>query len=115
MSAGRLRGMEQRIAEDMIEILDFVSRVKQGVDSGEWHYVLDKAGEHLKKAAEYEIDRKPRDPAARPKAIVATITSGARHYVAGRALYPAPVTAEQQERQTQIAATVADILDRRPS
>jgi hypothetical protein len=113
--------MELRIAEDMIEILDYVSRVKQGVDGGEWHYVLDKAGElaraaeHLKKAAEYEIDRKPRDPAARPKAIVATITSGARHYVAGRALYPVPVTAEQQERKAKLAAAVADILDGRPS
>lgn len=116
MSAGRLRGMELRIAEDMTAILDYVSRVKQGVDDGEWHYVFDKAGElaraaqRLQNAAEYEIDRKPRDPAARPKAIVATVTREARHYVAGRALYPAPVSAEQEQRKAQIAANVAEIL-----
>jgi hypothetical protein len=108
--------MELRIAEDMTSVLDFVSRVKQGVDEGNWHYVFDKAGElaraaqRLKDAAEYEIDRKPKDPPARPKAIVATVTRDARHYVAGRALYPAPVSADQEKRKAQIAANVAEIL-----
>lgn len=121
MSAGQLRGMELRIAEDMTAILDYLSRVKQGVDGGEWHYVFDKAGElaraaqRLQAAAEYEIDRKPKDPAARPKAIVATVTRGARHYAAGRALYPAPVSAEQKQRKAHIAAAVADILGGRLS
>lgn len=121
MSAAQLRGMELRIAEDMTSVLDYVSRVKQGVDTGEWHYVLDKAhelaraAERLRAAAEYEIDRGPGDPAARPKAIVATVTRDARHYVAGRALYPAPVSEEQTERRERIAGAVAEILDGRLS
>lgn len=121
MSAGQLRGMETRIAEDMTSILDYVSRVKQGVDTGEWHYVLDKAAElaraaeRLRAAAEYEIDRKPREPAARPKAIVATITRYARHYAAGRALYPAPPDPAGEKRRAHIASAVAEILDGRPS
>lgn len=123
MSAKQLRGMELRIAEDMASVLDYVSRVKQGVDGGEWHYVLDKAAElaraakRLSDAAGYEIEERKAKPtqAARPAVIIAAVTTWARHYVAGRALYPAPVSAEGQARKAQIAAAVADILDGRPS
>jgi alpha-D-ribose 1-methylphosphonate 5-triphosphate synthase subunit PhnG len=119
--SGQLRGMETRIAEDMTSVLDYVSRVKRGIDGGEWHYVLDKAAElaraaqRLSDAAGYEIEERRAKPrqAARPKAIIDAITRYARHYVAGRALYPAPVDPEAEERRARIAANVADILGSR--
>jgi hypothetical protein len=100
MNADQLRGMELRIAEDMTAILDYLSRLIQGVDDGDWHYVYDKAGElacaaqRLKDAAGYEIDHRRTRPceAARPQTINAAITRDARRYLAGRALYPADAT-----------------------
>lgn len=92
----QLRGMELRIAEDMVTVLDYISRVKQGVDGGEWHYVLDKAAElaraaqRLSDAAGYEIEERQAKPrqAARPSVVTAAVTTWSRHYSAGRALYP---------------------------
>lgn len=97
MNPGQPRGMELRIAEDMTSILDYLSRLMQGINNGDWHYVYDKANElartaHLPKdAAGYEIEHqqtKPRET-ARPQAIIATITRDARHHITGRTLYPA--------------------------
>ena len=34
MSAGQLRGMETRIAEDMTSVLDFLSRLQGAIDDG---------------------------------------------------------------------------------
>lgn len=118
MSGQQLRGMELRLAEDMTAILDYVSRVKQGVDGGEWHYVLDKAGElaraakRLSDAAGYEIDHrreKPRE-AARPATVVAAVTREARHYSAGRALYPAPAEPARDARMARVTAAVASVI-----
>jgi hypothetical protein len=114
-----LRGMELRIAEDMTAVLDYVSRVKQGIDGGDWHYVLDKAvglakvAQQLADAAGYEIDHrrtKPRE-AARPDAIVVIITRDARHYAAGRALYPEPAKPEREAADTEKRlAEVAEVI-----
>ena len=102
----QLRGMELRIAEDMVTVLDYVSRVKQGVDGGEWHYVLDKAAElaraaqRLSDAAGYEIEERQTKPrqAARPAVVKAAVTTWARHYSAGRALYPVSASREEVTR-----------------
>lgn len=119
MSAGQLRGMETRIAEDMTSVLDFLSRLQGAIEDGNWHYAHDKAGElvraakQLETALGYEVDRKRSEPAARGKWVTRAICRYARHYRAGRALYPEPVSPEREERKARIAATVADILDGR--
>jgi hypothetical protein len=111
--------MELRIAEDMTSVLDFLSRLQGAIDDGNWRYAHDKASqlmraaEQLHTALGYEIDRKHSGPAARGKAVTAAIRHYARHYRAGRALYPAPVSQEQEARKARVAAAVADILDRR--
>jgi hypothetical protein len=90
----QLRGMETRIAEDMTSILDFLSRIQQGLDEGNWHYARDKiyefvrAVERLGVALEVELGERRTAARSRPKFVKAAITEFARHYRAGRALYP---------------------------
>lgn len=94
MSAPQLQGLELRISEDMVSVLDFLSRVQQGIEGGDWHYVLDKAGElsraaqRLSDAAGYEIERKRSDPPARSAVVIAAVRTWSRRYAAGRALFP---------------------------
>lgn len=119
MSVPKLRGMEQRLAEDMTSVLDFVSRLQDAIDAGDWHYLFDKAGQlaraadQLKVAAGYEIDERQLKPsqAARPAAIAAAVRSYARHYRAGRLLYPEPDDSARAELQTATAAAVLRALD----
>lgn len=116
MSAPKLRGMELRIAEDMTSVLDFLSRLQGAIDDGNWHYAHDKAGQlvrvaqQLEAALGYEVDRKRSEPAARGKTVTAAIRHYARHYAAGRALYPVPPDPAGEARKAQIAANVAEIL-----
>jgi hypothetical protein len=118
VSAGQLRGMETRIAEDMTSVLDFLSRLQGAINDGNWHYAHDKAGQlvgaakQLEAALGHEVDRKRSDPAARPKAVAAAIRRYARHYSAGRALYPAPPDPAAEDRKAKIASNVAEILGR---
>lgn len=119
MSAGQLRGMETRIAEDMTSVLDFLSRLQGAIDDGSWNYAHDKAGglvraaKQLEAALGYEVDRKRTEPAARGKWVTAAIRRYARHYRAGRALYPAPPDPAAEDRKAKIASTVAEILNDR--
>jgi hypothetical protein len=41
--------MELRIAEDMTSILDYLSRLTQGVNGGDWHNICGKAGELVRR------------------------------------------------------------------
>lgn len=117
MSAGQLRGMETRIAEDMTSVLDFLSRLQGAIDDGNWHFAHDKAGQlvraakQLEAALGYEVDRKRSEPAARGKTVTAAIRRYARHYRAGRALYPQKVDPEREQRRARITQAVADILE----
>jgi hypothetical protein len=113
--------METRIAEDMTSVLDFLSRLQGAIDDGNWRYAYDKAGQ-LERAAKqlhaalgYEVDRKRSEPAARGKWVTAAIRRFARHYAAGRALYPTRPDPAAEDRKAKIASQVAEILDRRPS
>lgn len=105
----RLHGMETRIAEEMTSVLDFLSRIQQGLEQGNWHYVEDKihhlvrAAERLSAAVGYELEETRAARRARPEAITAAIRQFARHYHAGRALYPVD--------RNQDAATTRVLLD----
>jgi hypothetical protein len=119
MSAPKLRGMEQRLAEDMTSVLDFVSRVQDALDAGNWHYLFDKAGQlaraagNLQNAARYEIDERQLKPstAARPAAITAAVQSYSQHYRAGRLLYSTPEDPARADRQAATEAAVARVMD----
>jgi hypothetical protein len=37
-----LRGSEERITELMVVLLDYLSRIQQGMEQGNWAYVCDK-------------------------------------------------------------------------
>ena len=93
-SSRQLRNLETRIDECLTSVLDFLSRIQQGIGEGNWRYAQDKAQE-LRSAAD-RLDRvldmavQERRTAYRPRAawVVAAIATFARHYRAGRALYP---------------------------
>lgn len=110
----RLRGMETRIAEDMTSVLDFLSRIRQGLDEGNWHYARDKiyefvrAAERLGAALDAELGERRPAHRARPRFVHTAIAQFARHYWAGRVLYPLggdPVAAQVRTtiEQTAIA------------
>lgn len=90
----QLRDNETRIAEDMTSVLDFLSRLQQGIDEGNWHYAQDKIPDLVRVATRLRIALnmalKEKQPArqARPTWVVAAISEFARHYQAGRVLYP---------------------------
>jgi hypothetical protein len=92
---------EQLIAEDFVAVLDYLSRVMQGLDEGHWHYAREKTAA-LAEAAERLFDRLSAEPRrsgdtwpalarvhADPVRLRAVIAQYGRHYAAGRALYPA--------------------------
>lgn len=105
----RLHGMETRIAEDMTSVLDFLSRIQQGLEQGNWHYVRDKipdlvrAAERLSAAVNYELEETRAARRARPEVVTDAIRLFARYYHAGRALYPV--------HRNQDAATARVLLD----
>lgn len=90
----QLTQRETRIAEDMASVLDKLSRVIQGLDGGNLHYAEEKAWqllndvEALHRHLDSAVKNADQEPAVRPDLLTAAITEFARHYAAGRALYP---------------------------
>jgi hypothetical protein len=92
---GRLSGTEVRLAEQYVSVLDFVSRCAQAIDSGDWFYLHDKAGQ-LEDAAgrlakltgETWQEIGAGKPRPRAEAFRAAVASFGRHYRAARLLHP---------------------------
>ena len=90
-----LTDAEERLAEQYVRVLDFVSRCAQAIDAGNWHYLRDKAGQLESAAGQLarvagqtwqEIDAgKPRP---RTEAVRAAVAQAGHHYRAGRLLHP---------------------------
>jgi hypothetical protein len=100
MTAHRLTRDEELIAGGFVALLDYLSRVMQGLDDGHWHYAREKTDE-LRRAADRLVDRLSAEPCAGrttwpplrrldvdPARLRAAITDLAGYYAAGRALYP---------------------------
>jgi hypothetical protein len=91
----RLTGAEVRLAEQYVRVLDFVSRCAQAIETGDWFYLYDKAGQ-LQDAADRleriagETWQEIRAGAPRPRtaAMCAAVAWWGRHYRAGRLLHP---------------------------
>jgi hypothetical protein len=87
---------EERLAEQYVRVLDFVSRCAQALDGGNWHYLWAKAGQ-LADAAQ-QLDRvatqawNASQAGERPRrdAVAAAVAHWGRHYHAGRLLHPEP-------------------------
>jgi hypothetical protein len=95
---------EQLIAGGFVALLDYLSRVMQGLDEGRWDYARAETDE-LRRAADRFIDRLSAEPCrgratwpplrrldVDPDRLRAAITDLAGYYAAGRALYPAART-----------------------
>jgi len=101
------------VAEDLVAVLDFVSRVCTAADGGNLHYLQDKAGELVLAAQRLQqhlparqLDRLLVDPARLRR----LVTRDGRHYRAGRALYPQGGSQEHAGRTDalrQAAAVIA--------
>jgi hypothetical protein len=94
MAQPRLTDPEQRLVEQYVWVLDFMSRCALGTDRGDWFYLSDKA-DQLAAAAQrlsevarevYEAASQRRRP--RPEVIRAAVAHYGRHYRAGRLLHP---------------------------
>jgi hypothetical protein len=96
---------EIRLAEQYVRVLDFLSRCAQAIDTGNWHYLADKAHQ-LHDAAEglAWITRQTREqisagqPPPRPQVVRAKVAYHGRHYHAGRLLHPLDATTQGGER-----------------
>ena len=82
---------EERLAEQYVRVLDYLSRCALGIDRGDWFYLYDKAGtlaveaERLAELA-HEAHDAPRRP--RAAAVGAAVAWFGRHYRAARLLHP---------------------------
>ncbi|PXY33535.1 hypothetical protein BAY59_10655 [Prauserella coralliicola] len=116
----RKTDVSERLAEDIVSVLDYLSRVLQGAEEGNLYYLHDKAG-GLERAARrlYMTLSGPNDAFPDPLEVDRSITfhptrvqklvaCDARHYRVGRALYPE--TEETKARRVRIAADVARML-----
>jgi hypothetical protein len=86
---------ELRLVEQYVWVLDFMSRVAQGLDGGDWYYLNDKAHQLQRASGQLaEIAREIADQVQagkrRPRAEVvrAAVAHHGRHYRAGRLLHP---------------------------
>jgi hypothetical protein len=88
------KARQERIAEDVISLIDYTSRVLGAVEGGNWHYATDKI-HGLRKALdslERHIDRdSPNQPGKldqiRGETVWARVRLGARDYWLGRAIF----------------------------
>ena len=90
----QLHGWETRIAEETTSVLDYLSRVQSALEEGSWRYAWEKSLDlhrvagRLAKVLEFELEEKRASKRARPRFVIAAIAQFARHYRAGRALFP---------------------------
>jgi hypothetical protein len=91
----QLTDRETQLAEDMTRVLDWLSRVIHGLDTGNLRYAEEKAAALIERVEQLDmhlqaaVNHAGREAAVRPDKLRAAITEFARHYAAGRALYPA--------------------------
>lgn len=86
---------EERLVEQYVRVLDFMSRCARAIDRGDWHYLrgktlqLEDAAVRLAKVTEeayaaWNADRH----ALRGPVVRAAVVHNGRHYRAGRLLHP---------------------------
>ena len=92
----QLTAIETRLVEQYVSVLDYVSRCAQAIETDDWFYLLDKAGQLATRAeglaevagefwqAISEQGRRPR-----PGSIHTPVAFHGRHYRAARLLHPA--------------------------
>jgi hypothetical protein len=92
---GRLTDAEVRLAEQYVSVLDFVSRCAQAIDTGNWHYLHDKASQLADAAGRLATitgqtwqEISAGKPRPRTQAIRAAVAWFGRHYRAARLLHP---------------------------
>jgi hypothetical protein len=122
--ATRSKDITAPLAGDIVSLLDFLSRVINAADAGNGHYAHEKASQLSSAALQLyrRLSRHPLptdpneplapDPAARfdPQRLRATVAADARHYLAGRALYPIGDDPRAAERRHALEAAANDLI-----
>lgn len=88
------KARQERIAEDVTSLIDYTSRVLQGIKGGDWYYVADKI-DGLRAALdslERHVDRDDREQRGkldqiRGETVWAHVRQASRHYWIGRAIF----------------------------
>ncbi|GAA2779168.1 hypothetical protein [Crossiella cryophila] len=90
----QLRGEEARVAEDFVELLDYLSRIEAGISRGDWTYTrsrlpgLIRAATNLTEVLSTPDGAELEEPDARPEFVMAAISQWSQRYRLGRAAYP---------------------------
>ena len=100
-----LTDAEIRLVEQYVRVLDFVPRCAQAIDTGNWHYLADKAAQ-LQDATSglARVTRQTREqvsagePRPRKEVVRAAVAQHGRYYRAGRLLHPDQPTPRGGER-----------------
>jgi hypothetical protein len=95
---------EMRLVEHYVRVLDFTSRCAQAIDTGNWHYLADKAAQlndaasGLARVARQTRQQVSTGPRPRAEVVRAEVTYHGRHHRAGRLLHPTKPTPQGGER-----------------
>jgi len=96
---------EIRLVEQYVRVLDFVSRCAQAIDTGNWHYLADKAAQLQDTTSGLaRVTRQTREqvsaggPRPRTELVRTAVAYHGRHYRAGRLLHPDQPTPRGGER-----------------
>ncbi|GAA2779189.1 hypothetical protein [Crossiella cryophila] len=94
----QLRHQEVRITEDVLALIDYLSRIVSGAGAGNWFYVHEKLPELIRSAYSLTEALSTADgedfeePNVRPAMVMAAITSRAHYYLLGCAISPPETT-----------------------
>ncbi|MCK2243685.1 MULTISPECIES: hypothetical protein [unclassified Crossiella] len=89
----QLRGDEIRVAEDFVELIDYLSRIEAGISRGDWFYTRSKlpdlirAADNLREVLSTSDGTEFEAPDARPPFVMVAIRQWAQRYRLGRAIW----------------------------
>lgn len=123
MSRPKQTDITQMLAEDLTRVLDYLSRMLGAADDGNHNYMHDKADGLARAARSLYVHMSERDPEAGPAEplrhdadkrfdparLRKLMIREARHYRAGRALYPSDNSLEVAARRSALEAAANDL------
>lgn len=86
-----MRAREERIAEDTVAALDFMSRLLGAIEAGNWHYAGEKLGQLTRTLASLDAQLSRTDQQAAGPPVAAAVVKHSQSYRLGRALYSYPL------------------------
>ncbi|WP_219512883.1 hypothetical protein [Nonomuraea ceibae] len=81
---------EQRIAEETVSAIDYMSRMLGAIEDGRWSYALDKLEQLVRPLERLGMQLSRREETAKGPQVAALVRQESRHYRIGKALYGEP-------------------------